>query len=271
MRKPVFIFGIAAIMCLSAANSAMADTPTSQSNEMDGYSAALPSMTTAQRATYDKKLSQLAELQRTSRMQSASSMLAATATSSGYLATWARPQINSYYCGPTAVQVVADFAWGMSQGHSRFTQNQISSNWTHTDATGTSATNEAVGANGVLVGSPKSTFLYVIHKPADGYDWSYTIAVDVAYWQMPQILNLVPWWQASGTNWYFLTDWADHRSTGGHYIVADGFYATWDGTRGPTVRFDDGAGAYGGGTGKFTDPQFDVYQLISHHYNITIW
>jgi len=37
------------------------------------------------------------------------------------------------------------------------------------------------------------------------------------------------------------------------------------------VRFDDGSAGYGGSTGTYWDVQYDMWQLILHHYDIVIW
>ena len=112
---------------------------------------------------------------------------------------------------------------------------------------------------------------YWLGNPTSGSDWYDKLTTDLVL-QMPQIVNLTPWWQAPSGTWYFLTDWKNHRSAGGHYIVANGTRGAWDGSRTPGVRFDDGAGKFvTGTTGTFWDVQYDMYQLIKHHHNIVIW
>jgi hypothetical protein len=51
----------------------------------------------------------------------------------GYLSTTPRQQQKSYYCGPTAVQVVSNYVWGVVD---RYTQQYISTTWTNTDNDG---------------------------------------------------------------------------------------------------------------------------------------
>lgn len=268
-----FVGTLIAVAVFANPGRSAAIEPNSQSNEMAGYTSALPPMTAAQRVTYEQKMAMLARLEQDAQAptngQAGHAVDAALA--SRFVNTWERQQTTNYNCGPTAVQVVADYSWNMGPDRVKFTQSAISQNWTHTDTSGTTTSNELAGANGVLSGSPRSSFVYAIANPSSGANWMSLLQVDVNF-TMPQILNLSPWWWSSSQGiWYYLVDWAGNQSTGGHYVVANGYTGNWDGTSGPTVRFDDGAAGYGGGTGTYTDVQSDVYQLISHHHNVVIW
>ncbi len=88
---------------------------------------------------------------------------------------------------------------------------------------------------------------------------------------MPQIINVKPAWQNSAGTWFHLSSWGSNHSTGGHWIVGNGWAGDWDGTSGPDVRYDDGSGDYGGGTGTYWDPQYTMWQLIVHHDDYVIW
>ena len=104
-----------------------------------------------------------------------------------------------------------------------------------------------------------------------GADWFNKLKTDLVL-RMPQIVNLQPWWYSSSQGfWYYLVDWAGTRSTGGHWIVANGYSGVWDGTQGPDVRFDDGSAGYGGSTGTYWDNQYDMWQLILHNHGIVLW
>lgn len=128
-----------------------------------------------------------------------------------------------------------------------------------------------MGTLASVVISPRSSWPYWSDQPASGSEWGSDFKTDFVL-GMPQIMNLRPWWYSSSKGiWYRLVDWAGHKSTGGQWIVGNGMRGDWDGTSGPTIRFDDGSGDYGGGTGTYWDVQYDMWQLIYHHNDIVIW
>jgi hypothetical protein len=235
---------------------------------MEGYTSH-PTLTPKEAAAQAKKLAAFEDF-RASRVGSAGgeSIEAAAHT----LPTYERQQYYSYVCGPAAVQDVADYAWNKGETGHKYTQRQISDNWTHTTTAGTTIVNETAGANGAINGSPhdNGVYNYAAYEPTSGSDWWWHLQFDIDAWEMPQIVNLQPWWDA-GDYWVWLHDWADHQSTTGHYIVGNGYRNGWDTSADDDFRYDDGAEGFGGGTGTWWDSPYDVWRLIHHHNNIVIW
>ena len=195
---------------------------------------------------------------------------AATTYEEHLVATYERAQTTYYFCGPAAIQDMSDYSWNKGATGVKYSQQYISDKWTHTGIDGTGITAELTGANGVLVGSPKSGWPYYLRRPTDGADWSNKLWTDLVL-AMPQIMNVSPWWKSSSGAWFHLASWANHQSTGGHWIVGNGSQGLWDGTSGPNVRYDDGSGNYNGSTGTFWDNQYTMWQLIYHRNNAVIW
>jgi hypothetical protein len=263
---------LASLVALGSIGPVAAFEPNSQTNEMEDWTGPQQPVGPGQQAMAAKKLDLEAQLAKDAAARASGEVTVAAATTESYLVgTWERQQVNYYYCGPTAIQVEADYVWNMGPDMVKWKQSQISANWTHTTTAGTDAVAELRGANGVLVGSPRANWPYWSYQPTSGADWFNKMNTDLVL-TMPQIVNLQPWWYSSSQGfWYYLADWASHQSTGGHWIVANGYNGAWDGTSGPTVRFDDGSAGYGGSTGTYWDVQYDMWQLILHHHDIVIW
>lgn len=107
---------------------AAAASPNIQTNEMDGFTTNLPPMTAAQRAVYDQKVAAAAQAERQYRDRATARArgVAVAASSGAYVNTWRRRQTNGYYCGPTAVQVVSDWAWNMGPNSVKYTSSTTS-------------------------------------------------------------------------------------------------------------------------------------------------
>jgi hypothetical protein len=186
----------------------------------------------------------------------------------GYVATHARQQIKSYYCGPAAVQVVANYAWGYSGTTNKYSQSYISSTWTKTDQNGqTMVGDERYGLNQATKGHVPGGWVYVAVRATSGSDWHNMLRTDVGVYAMPIVVTLAP--HDVGAS-YWLRSWPKAMNAG-HYIVVNGWNQVWDNTRNPTVTYDDGSSGYGGSTGEFSDPAFDVYYTIDIHDGWTIW
>lgn len=181
---------------------------------------------------------------------------------SDFVAIYPRQQIKSYFCGPATVQQVINYTRGIfswDQATNWFRQQQISDWWTKTDLYGgTSPYMERVGMN---AGSKlPAGFTYYEYRVTSGADWHGKIITDVTGWNMPLTAAVAP----HDVNFnYWLTSWEGNRPVNtGHWIVMRGYYGRWDGTRGPLVYYTDSSGGYGGSTGRYFDPSYDVYQTL---------
>lgn len=200
----------------------------------------------------------------------------------GYLGTYTRQQSKSYYCGPAAVQVVANYAWGIfnsstggtTTANNKYTQQYISTTWTNTDNDlQTYVWRVRYGLNGAAAGHMPPNFVYKEEQPTGGADWHAKLRTDVTTYAMPMVAGVAP---HDPDALYYLTSWAQTKVYTGHYIVLNGWYAYWDGTRNPTVNYNDGSAGYGGGTGAYSDRAFDVYYTITksnplHAPNWVVW
>ena len=203
---------------------------------------------------------------------SSKSMTAMVADPDGaILGTYPRQQTVSYYCGPTAVQVVGDYAWGMGPNAVHNTQATIVKNWTHTTSGGTDLGNEVAGLNGNVGSQFPSGFgtYHTYQRPytvAGGAQWHADLRTDVGGYYMPIVASVspkqigatyqLPSWQGSGT-----VAAGDY----GHYIVFYGYSGKWDGNPGntsPTLWYNDGSGGYGGGTGSWRTSDAAIYYMM---------
>jgi len=261
---------VAVVMALVPTAPGLAFEPNRQTNEMEGY-VSNPILTPAQALAQAKKLAAFDEFV-AARAESGQGAMGAAATAHT-LATYERQQINSYYCGPAAIQDSADYAWNKGQTSHKYAQTVIG-DWTNTTTDGTTIPNEVIGANRAINGSPhdNGVYNYAAYAPSSGANWWAKFQFDIDDWNMPQIVNLQPWWWSDADGvWVWLHDWAGHQSTGGHYVVGNGYKGSWDTSVDDNFRWDDGANGYGGGTGTYWDKGYDVWRLIHNHNNIVIW
>jgi hypothetical protein len=185
----------------------------------------------------------------------------------GYLSTTPRQQQKSYYCGPTAVQVVSNYVWGVVD---KYTQQYISTTWTNTDNDGqTYVWRVRYGLNAASAGHLPANFVYAEYQPPSPSDWHNKLRTDVGTYAMPQVVGVAPH-DVGATRWLY--SWPTPHTTG-HYIVLTGWNGVWDGTESPTVNYDDGSGGYGGSTGAFSDPATTIWYTItkSNPYHAADW
>ena len=181
-----------------------------------------------------------------------------------FLVTWPRQQTKPYYCGPTAVQVVGDYAWNMGPNTVHNTQQNISTWWTKTDVTGQTYLGDEVHGLNMNVGAKMPAgFIYAYARPNTGSAWHSLLRTDVVGYYMPQVTSVSP--KQTGAS-YWLSSWANTNrpvpaGDYGHYIVYTGYVGIWDGTSNPHVYFDDGSYGWGGDTGEFSDPATHLYYM----------
>jgi len=195
----------------------------------------------------------------------------------GYLVTYPRRQVKSYYCGVATVQVISNYAWNMDASHDRYSQQYISDAWTNTDANGqTTAWYEAVGLQGATAGSPRlpANFTYYYKRESSGSGWHADLRTDIGYFSMPMAASVAPKDPGYG---YVLATWSSPSITAqyaGHWIVLTGWNGAWDGTAVPTVNFDDSAVGAAGSTG--TQSAYSMWQIINkanpnHAAGYVVW
>ena len=175
--------------------------------------------------------------------------------------------------GQLRVGIFNSSTGGTTTANNKYAQQSISSTWTSTDNDGqTYVWRVRYGLNEAAAGHMPAGFVYAEYQPTGGSDWHAKLRTDVTTYRMPMAAGVAP--HDPGA-FYWLTSWPTPNQAG-HYIVLSGWYAYWDGTRGPTVNYNDGSGGYGGSTGTYSDPASDVYYTITksnpvHAPNWVIW
>lgn len=176
----------------------------------------------------------------------------------GYVSTYARQQQYSYWCGPAAVQVVSNYTWGYGSSGNKYDQGTIAT-YAGTTTSGTLVGNEAAAARHFSILPPG--FTYTAQQASDGSQWHSWLRQDVNAYAMPQIAGVAP---HDPTAAYWLFSWPNpSNGPAGHYIVINGWTSAWDGTRNPTVNYNDGSAGFGGSTGAFIDPAYDMWYVIA--------
>ncbi len=178
----------------------------------------------------------------------------------GYLATHYRAQDTNIYCGPAAVQVVSNYAWGMSATANKYSQSYISATWTKTDAHGqTLVYLERDGLNGSTKGHVPANFVYSWYQPTSGSDWYNKLVTDISTYKMPQVASVAP--HDVGASLY-LPSWPV-ASTTGHYVTLNGWYLYWDGTTNPLASYDDSYGNGGKTAGEYSTHATTMWYVIN--------
>jgi hypothetical protein len=181
----------------------------------------------------------------------------------GFVTTYTRKQLNSYYCGVATAQVISNYFWNEGSGQDRYSQQWISDNWTKTDANGqTTAWYEAAGLQGATANSPRWTagFTYYYKVEPNGSAFDADVRLDVGYYNVPLTASVAP--RDPGFP-YWLVTWQNVTPVvAGHWITLTGWVSPWDGTENPTVNYDDSAIGTNG-TAAY-DPVYDVWQIVNH-------
>jgi hypothetical protein len=183
----------------------------------------------------------------------------------GYVVTYPRVQENSTWCGVATVQVVSNYVWRMAPGANKWTQTKITG-WTRTDGSGTGGSYESYGLNMADAGSPylpaywSYRNAYASELANGGSSWHSLLRTDIGYYSMPQVVSVSP---KDPDLAYFLNSWRNPRipyQYAGHYIVLNAWSGVWDGSRNPTVSYDDSAFPPAGVAD--VDPAYDMWQMI---------
>ena len=268
-RLRVLVLATAVMLIYAAAPTSAASPPLAGVTETTGWNHESAPVRPDQEATAARKLQLLQQytVAAQRREQGMSSDL--TAATVYTVPTYEREQDKDYYCGPAAVQDVADFAWNMGKTANKYPQQKISNNWTKTDYYGqTLLVKEEAGANGALEGSPKSAWSYNLYYLTSGAMFIGTAEVDIID-GMPEFINLTPAW-FDGNKWWRLPSWKSNF-IGAHWVVGNGLNGDWDGTNGPQIQYDDGSAKQGGGTGTWWVGQLTMWKLIYNHHAAVVY
>lgn len=190
------------------------------------------------------------------------------------LPMYARQQANCYYCGPATGQVIINHSYGV---YSSSTDPWSSSTNVHDQGTiayhmwttmqGTSGNGMANGLN-VLARRPWN-FTYYFTAAGNGAQWHAKVMTDISDFGMGLAAGVAPWETNAS---YRLSSWTAPAPGARHWIAIRGYWATWDGTRRPLVRYSDSAGGCGSGhTGNFSDPSLDVHYTIQRNSGMIVW
>jgi hypothetical protein len=191
---------------------------------------------------------------------------------SAELSVYARQQQNGYYCGPTAIQVMSNWAYSV-QYSNWFNQDQIAAVAGTTQSGGTLIGGEKTAANWSISSSPEHNFPYVIAQftsDTQGHTFWADLAGDVGGAYMPVIANLHPavYYRSQ---YFWLNDWGQFDFNHYHYILLNGYNGEWNGTQSPGLWFADGSNGYGGGTSVYYDQQYSTFMEIRSLYGYIVW
>lgn len=189
------------------------------------------------------------------------------------LDSWARQQINWFYCGPASAQVIInqtrDVVSSSTDGQSTTTNYRAQS------AIGSSmGTNDSIGSSSGMVRNGLNQYanldvsgdrvpFTILDNIASGSDFHW--AMVTATWMLGRgaavpvqmtysSQHLASWTSSSWWN-------RNQGTTVRHWISVRGYSGFWDGTYGPDLYYTDSAGGLGGQTGNFTTASRLLYNL----------
>ncbi|HJW21584.1 MAG TPA: hypothetical protein VJ506_04055 [Candidatus Limnocylindrales bacterium] len=185
----------------------------------------------------------------------------------------ARQQINWYYCGPAAAQVIVnqtrDVTSSSTNGQSTATnykaQSVIGSYMGTNDSIGTSSAMLRNGLNQFadLEDSGSRVAFSILDDIASGADFHW--AMVTATWMLRRGAAVPVQMTYSSqhlASWLSSSWW--NRNPGAivrHWTSVRGYAGLWDGSYGPSVYYTDSAGGYGGQTGNFVTASRLLYNL----------
>lgn len=195
-----------------------------------------------------------------------------TTPSTATLATYARQQANSYFCGPASGQVIVNNSWGYfysstsgtTTSTNKFTQATLASRMS-TTTNGTSGANYASGLNGSA--KLPSGFAYYFTATGTASQLHDKVITDIWGYKMGLALGVKP--HDPGAT-YWLTSWPS-AVTAWHWINLRGYRGFFDGTRSATLYYNDSSGGYGGSTGSYSDPTIDIHYVNARNSGNVVW
>jgi hypothetical protein len=187
-------------------------------------------------------------------------------SASKVLLTKARQQINHYFCGPAAGQVVINWTRGIISGNNdgedpttNWRKQSKIAEWMGTTTAGTGGASLANGlnhSNAVLKPAPEWVYSYADTGSPKAFHNK--VVTDIDAWGMPLILATAP--HLTGAGQYHLKSWPNVAPGAHHWIVIRGYSGLW-GSPSPSIRYQDSAAGYGGATGAFEDLSSVLWQV----------
>jgi hypothetical protein len=187
------------------------------------------------------------------------------------LESYARQQINAYYCGPAAAQVIINRTRGYffadKDGEKTATNYRKQSTigaFMGTDSNGSTAWMVKSGLNQYadLAASGSSVAFSVVSFGA-GSDFHW--AMVIATWDLVRgaaVPIQMTYDSQHLASWSSSTWWTNHKSwTIRHWISIYGYDGLWDGTYGPQLYYTDSSAGLGGQTGTFRNASRLVFNL----------
>jgi hypothetical protein len=183
------------------------------------------------------------------------------------LATRARQQNNSYYCGPASGQVVINWSRGIISGNNdgedattNWRRQSKVAEWMGTTTAGTGGANLAIGLNNPnAVAKPTSDWIYAYVDNGSMQELYQKVVTDVATFSMPLVLATAPHISGAGLN--FLESWPKVAAGAHHWIVLRGYDGAWGNPSAISIKYQDSSAGYGGATGAFDDSLAVVWQV----------
>jgi hypothetical protein len=185
------------------------------------------------------------------------------------LDTRPRQQINNYFCGPAAGQVVINLsrgyffttttASGAQDASLNYRKQTKVAEYMGTTTNGTGGAALAAGLNNPnAVRKPVPEWVYSYANTGTLANFHNMVITDIAQFAMPLILATVPHKANAGV--YHLKSWPNPAPGAHHWITIKG-YNGLPGTSGATMSYDDSSGGYGGATGSFADLVTILWQI----------
>src|SRR5207244_5533506 len=179
-------------------------------------------------------------------------------------------QINYYYCGPAAGQVVINWSRGIvvfnrtRAGAEDTTINWRKQStigaWMKTTADGTGGANIAAALNrSDAVLKPVPDWIYMYDDSGTRTNFHSIVVTDVATYGMPVVLATAPHQADAGAN--YLTSWPDVYDGAHHWVTIRGYTGLPGSSAPPTMSYNDSSGGFGGSTGTFTDYVSVLWQV----------
>ena len=183
------------------------------------------------------------------------------------LATRARQQNNSYYCGPATGQVVINWSRGIINGNNdgedattNWRRQSKIAEWMGTTTAGTGGANLAIGLNNPnAVLKPTADWIYAYADNGTAQALYQKIVTDVATFGMPLVLATAP--HISGAGVYYLESWPKVVAGAHHWIVLRGYDGAWGDPSAISIKYQDSSAGYGGATGAFDDSLAVIWQV----------
>lgn len=190
------------------------------------------------------------------------------------LDTRPRQQAKWFWCGPAAAQVVIN--WSRGYFFSNLNGENATTNWRKQSTLAAwMGTNEQTGTWGGTLAStlnrsdavlkPTSSWVYSYAQAGTRAEFFGKVVTDIWSYEMPIVAGTAPHLPGAD-DW--LVSWPNVTNAH-HYVVVSGY----DGLDHASAKvvYDDSAGGYNGGTGKFQNSYVTMWKVIQANQGRVIW